>query len=277
MGRIELAALLCAAAACGGGSGGRSEPGGAALLDPPSGTKDTISVSARLEASREALLFGSGRVEAVLVEEGDSVIAGQVLVSLSGDRLAEGAVASGARTEEAAGIAAENSRLDYRRCLSLYEAGAISELDLEGARIAMEAAEAAYAAARAGLSGAVSGRNAYVVQAPFDGVVGRVWAGKGMTCGAEPLLMLTGGDGFVARVLLPEYALGSIEPGMEAWFETTAVPGERFPGTVSSVSPGIDPVTCLLPATVSVSDPGGRLVPGLYGTVSILPGRSGSG
>ncbi len=270
--RTELAALLLAAAACGGGPGApNSRPGDAVSCDHSSSEADTIRVSARLEAAQEALLFGSGRVQTVNVDEGDSVLPGQVLVSLSGDAVAEGAVSSSARVVEAARVAAENARLDYRRCLSLFEAGAISELELEGARTALEAAEAALAAAIAGLSGAVSGRNASVVQAPFEGVVGRVWASEGGMAGTDPILMLTGGSGFVARVLLPEYSIGSVRPGAEAWFETSALPGERFAGVVTTVSPGIDPVTNLLPLTVSIEDHGNLLVPGLYGTVSIVP------
>lgn len=274
MSRPDFTAFLVLLFACCGS--GREQAGKApaeSMCIDGGVAPDTISASCRLEAGNEGLLFGSGRILEVHVVEGDSVLAGQVLVTLSTDAVAEGAVTAGVREIEAARVAVENARLGYQRASSLFQAGAISELELDGALTAMQAAEAEYAAARAGLSSAVSGRSASVVQAPFDGVVGKVWAGEGSMAGNDPLLMITGGSGFVARVLLPEYFIGSVEPGAEAWFETIAVPGERFDGFVTSVSPGIDPVSRLLPVTVSIEDHGDLLVPGLYGTVSILSGR----
>jgi membrane fusion protein, multidrug efflux system len=232
-------------------------------------TSAVVTAGARLEAASEAILFGGGRIVEVLVEEGDSVSAGQLLVSLSGDAVVQGAVSAGHAGFEAASLAAENRRLDYQRCLELFDAGAISELELEGARTSLEAAEAACGAARAGLSGAVSGRSASVVQAPFDGVIGRIWADEGCLAGAEPLLMMTGGEGFRVRVLLPEREIGRISAGGPATFTSTALPGLEFEGTVSSVSPALDPVTLLLPVEAVFLDSTGTLVPGLYGTVAI--------
>jgi RND family efflux transporter MFP subunit len=267
-----LALLLVACA--GPGPGEQSDAAEADRQAEGAVTPAAVTAPARLEASREALLFGGGRIEEVLVEEGDSVIAGQLLVSLSGDAVVEGAVSASHEGLAAASLSAENRRLDYERCLELYDAGAISELELEGARAALEAAEAAFGAARAGLSGAVSGRTASVVQAPFDGVVGRIWANEGSLAGSEPLLMITGGGGFRARVLLPERELGRLSVGDPAVFSSTALPGMQIEGRVSSVSPALDPVTLLLPVEAVFTDSTGLLVPGLYGTVSIEPGAT---
>jgi membrane fusion protein, multidrug efflux system len=237
--------------------------------DSASGEPSEVAVSARLESEDEALLFGSGRVTCIHVEEGDFVQSGQILVSLSGDAVVDGAVVAGRATADAARIEADNSERQLQRCLELFEAGAISEQDLEGARASAAAAGAMYRATMAEYAGSTSGRDASIVQAPFPGVVGRVWAREGSIAGQEPLLMLTGGEGFVARALLPERFLGTIEAGAPARFETEALPGTGFEAQVVSVSPSIDPVTCLLPVTVSISDPDGRLASGLYGTIFI--------
>jgi len=228
----------------------------------------TLSVSVRIEAEQEALLFGSGRITGVVVAEGDTVSEGSLLIGLSGDRAATGAVAASLGQLESATIAARNSANDWERCTDLYDAGAVSAADLQGAETAMIAAEAALRAARAGASGALSGQRASSVEAPFDGVVGRVWAREGALAGEEPLLMITGGDGCIARALLPERAAGWIAPGDVLLFTTSAVPGGRFEATVSSVAASIDPVTCLLPVTVRISDPDDLLSPGLYGILS---------
>jgi RND family efflux transporter MFP subunit len=268
-----MAAILALLSCRGGDAVPPASVSGQAPSEPTQTGAGEVIVSVRLESESEALLFGSGRITGIFVEEGDSVFSGQSLVSLSGDAVVDGAVSAGREGVEAAGIAAANGRMDYQRCSDLYEAGAISELDLEGARTAMTAADAQYSAARAELSGAVSGRDASIVQAPFPGVIGRVWAREGCLAGSEPLVMITGGEGYLIRALLPERELGSVAPGDSAWFETGAVPGMRFSGSVTTVSPGIDPVTCLLAVTLAIEDPDGLLAPGLYGSAGIA--RSG--
>lgn len=276
--RIGILAALLLLCACGGrrpeaGSGSvvPAVPGGA------SGGTGLISASVRVEACDEALLFGSGRVTGVFVEEGDSVAAGQVLVGLSGDALVDGAVSAGLSGVEAARVEASNAEAAFRRCSELYEAGALSSEQMEGAETAMLASRSALQAARAGLYGALSGRSASTVDAPFDGVVGRVWAREGLMSGSGPLVMVTGGEGYVLRALLPERCIGALGVGDPATFETQALPGESFGGVVTSVSPGIDPVTGLLPLTVTIDDPSGMLFPGIYGTVRMDAGAERGG
>lgn len=272
--RFILCAALLAACACGGREPAAARESAQPVPEnaDPGGEISVISASVRVEACDEALLFGSGRVTGVFVEEGDSVAAGQILVGLSGDALVDGAVSAGLSGVDAAGVEASNAEAAYRRCSELFEAGALSSEQMEGAETAMLASRSALQAARAGLYGALSGRSASTVDAPFDGVVGRVWASEGMMAGSEPLVMVTGGEGFVLRALLPERYIGSFGIGAQARFETSALPGEVFGGAVTSVSPAIDPVTGLLPVTVTLDDPSGSLFPGIYGTVRIDPG-----
>jgi membrane fusion protein, multidrug efflux system len=271
---IFFTAALLIILACGGEDASQSySDSGEPSQDSASAGPPEVAVSARLESDHEALLFGSGRVTGVFVAEGDSVESGQILVSLSGDAVMAGAVAASRANADAARIEAENGERDLQRCLELFEAGAISEQDLDGARTSAVAAGAMYRAALAEVSGSSSGRDASILQAPFSGVAGRVWAREGGIAGAEPLVMLTGGDGFVVRALLPERFLGTIEAGAPARFETEAIPGISFEGQVLSVSPSIDPVTCLLPVTLGITDQDGRLASGLYGMISIFPSQ----
>ena len=273
--RIGICAVLLLLCAC----GGREPAAGPESAQPAAESRNAggeslfISASVRVEACDEALLFGSGRVTGVFVEEGDSVTAGQVLVGLSGDALVDGAVAAGLSGLESARVEASNAEADYERCRELFEAGALSSEQMEGAETALLASRSALQAARSDLYGALSGRTASTVDAPFDGIAGRVWAGEGMMAGNDPLVMVTGGGGFVLRALLPERSIGVVGEGEQARFVTSALPGESFTGTVTSVSPGIDPVTGLLPVTVTLDDTSGVLFPGIYGTVRIEAGE----
>ncbi len=276
MGRRSLLAAALALLSCGGGDAGApaAERQGSAVVDSSRGSETFVTTSVRIEAGSEALLFGSGRITGVFVEEGDHVSPGQILIGLSGDLLVENAVASGAGELQAAGAVALNSERTFERCSELFEVGALSAMELEGAETAMLAARASLREARAGYEGALSGRSASTVQAPFSGFVGRVWAQEGNLAAGEPLLMITGGEGYIARALLPEREFGRIREGNAAVFESSTLPGIRFEGIVTGVSSTIDPVSCLLPVTVRISDADSLLAPGLYGSLTIqsIPG-----
>ena len=108
--------------------------------------------SARVEGLEEALIYAlsPGKVEEVLVSEGDSVIAGQRVVRLNTDQQASAGTASAVAGISAAQANVDNASSNYRRMQSLYEAGAASEQQLESALASMEAAQAQLSQARAG-------------------------------------------------------------------------------------------------------------------------------
>lgn len=277
MRRRSLLAALLLAAAC--GARGLPDPretgtaGDGPVPADPGGS--SVVAWGRIGTGREALLYGSGRVTAVEVSVGDSVRAGQVLVTLSGDAASDAALSAAAAALEAARIDAARAGADCLRCAGLYEAGAVSELELECARAAARAADAALSAAVAGTVSAAAGRDAGLVEAPFDGTVSRVDAAEGSMAGRGPLVVLVGEGAPELEILLPEREMSRIAPGCAAEFETAALPGRTFAGIVVSVSPSPDPVTFLLPVTVRLDDPEGLLATGLYGTVRILTAGPG--
>jgi RND family efflux transporter MFP subunit len=261
--------LVLLAVACAGGDGA-DEPVEVTVTTASRGrVARTVRASARLEAGREALLFGSGRVTDCAVEEGDTVRAGQTLVSLSGDEAAAEAGRAARRRLEAAGLELENARADLQRAQRLHESGAVSRSELEGAETAVEAARAARDAARARLAAAEASAEASTVKAPFGGVVGRVWARRGMLAGDGPLVHMVGPEDLRCRLMLPRSYAGSIGPGAEATFRTSSAGLPELRGSVTEVSPGLDPQTGLLPVTVSFPD-GSRAASGLVGTVSVV-------
>ncbi len=272
MHRSRILLILLALTACDRAEPEQAIPDHAENSSPGFGPEVSTSGCTRLEASNEALLFASGRILSVLVSEGDTVAANQTLVVLSGDRTMQTTASATSRAVEAATLALGNAEAEYGRCLELYEAGAISLQALEGAEAVLRSAEAAGSEARAADAGARAGAVATRVEAPFDGVVGRVWARVGDSAGSEPVLMITGGSGYRALLLLPEREMGRIGTGDRAVFATSALPGMVFEGIVVAVAAALDPVTCLLPVTVRFEDPEGLMAPGLYGTVTVFPG-----
>ena len=228
--------------------------------------------SARLEGEEEALIYAStmGRIEEVLVSEGDSVTSGQHLVRLDTDQQTTAGTSSAIASVNAARANADNALNDYERMLSLFDAGAVSQQQLDGARVAAEAATAQLRQAEAGYSQARSVQNNAVISAPFSGRIGRIWAREGNMSSGNPLLSISGSSGIVARILLPERDIYYLSPGLPAYVSVTALDGRSIPGVVTSVSPSVDPVSGLVSVQVAFDDTEGVLRPGMTGRVSVL-------
>ena len=271
MGRWRAAAIFAAFLACACSEGkGSGEPTEVTVATVTRGrVVETVEVSARLEAGREALLFGSGRVVEVAVSEGDTVSEGQMLVDLSGDLAAAEAMQAARMELAAAETEMGNARRDLERAASLHASGAVSLQELEGAGTAVVAARAAVDGARARLAAAEAFAVASTVNAPFGGVVGRVWARRGALAGEAPLVQLVSRGALQARLLIPRRYAGRIRTGAEAAF---AASGSSFPelaASVSCVAAGLDPESGLLPVTLTFpAHPG--IPPGLMGSVSIV-------
>jgi RND family efflux transporter MFP subunit len=58
--------------------------------------------------------------------------------------------------------------------------------------------------------------------------------------------------------------------GQAAYVEVDALPGRRFEGKVTRLSPGFDPLTRTLEAEVRIANSGGELRPGMYGRAGIV-------
>jgi len=238
----------------------------------PSTISSEVYANTRLEGAQEALIFASipGTVQEVLVTEGDEIEAGARLVRMDTDQQVNAGTTAALASVSAARANAENARANYSRMQSLYEAGALSEQELDGIGVALEAAEAQLNQAYAGYTQARSTRdNAWIV-APFSGKVGRVWARAGNMSGSSPLVSISGNTGVVAKILLPESDIFSLETGQAAYVTVPAMNHQSIPGIVTAVAPTVDPVSGQVSAEVRFDDTENLLRPGLSGRVSII-------
>ncbi len=271
----SLALLILALTACGPPAGEGEEQRVVRVriqIMEPSTISSEVYANTRIEGAQEALIYASmgGTVEEVLVSEGDEIEAGARLVKMDTDQQVNAGTSSALASVSAARANAENARSNFSRMETLYEAGALSAQELDGVRVALEAAEAQLRQAQAGYTQARSTRdNAWII-APFSGRVGRVWARAGNMSGQNPLLSISGNGGVVARVLLPESDIFDLAAGLPAYVTVPAVDYQSVPGVVTSVSPSVDPVSGQVSAEVRFDDPENILRPGFSGRVSII-------
>ena len=111
--------------------------------------------------------------------------------------------------------------------------------------------------------------------APVDGVVGELGVREGMnvTPGAT-LFRLNGLATVWVNVDVPEALAGAVRPGAAVTVAVPAYPGEKFAGRVAAVLPEVNAATRTLKARVELRNPGGRLKPGMFATVSVAPAQA---
>ncbi|MEN8164577.1 MAG: efflux RND transporter periplasmic adaptor subunit [Acidobacteriota bacterium] len=217
----------------------------------------TLRFSATLEAERDVQVFAEAtrRVVKLLVEEGDTVRKGQLLVNLQDE-------------EQRSALAKATSQLDQRRRefdrqKNLFDQKLVSEqvfIDAEyqfdQARLAFEDAqrELAYTEVRAAISGIVTERS--VNLGDFVSV-------------NQPLFRIVDFNSIVARIYVPEQELPRLERLQPARLTADALGGLVFSGAIDRISPVVDPGTGTIKVTVATPLQKG-LRPGMYVQVELV-------
>lgn len=184
-----------------------------------------------LEADSEALVTAraAGEIRQIHVEEGDRVKAGDLLVTLDGERLRLAAVESRARLAKL--------EQEYRRQVELHEKGLVASVNFEDLKFSLDAERAAFKLAEL--------RYSYTrITAPIDGVVTARLVKPGQFLNeSDPVLQVTDPDSMIARIRVPQSELGKFALGQQATLSFDALPGLQQPAVVSRISPTVDPGT----------------------------------
>lgn len=216
------------------------------------------SGTAPIEAHEEATVVAKvgGEVRQIFVEEGDSVQAGQVLARLDGDRLRLTLAQTDANLRKL--------ERDYKRTLELADKGLVPKSTAENTKYDLDALRAGYDSARLELS--------YTeIRAPINGVISARKIKVGNTIGPnDPTFTVTDLDPLLAFVHVPEKEFRKLAPGQNAEVVIDALGGTRFVGTISRISPTVDPQTGTFRARVEVPDATRTLKPGMFARVNIV-------
>jgi membrane fusion protein (multidrug efflux system) len=246
----------------------------AAIIEPEAVTPISVA-TAEILANRQSHMRSetAGRVVDVLVEAGDRVEEGQVLLRLDVGRPASATQAANAAVAQSEARLTQAER-ELGRTKKLVKTGGLPEQRLDDAQDAVRLASAARDAARAEARLARRGLTDAVVRAPFAATVVErtVELGEYLAPGS-PLLTLADTSLLKARVLLDPREAIDVTVDSEATVSVHARPGEVFSGKVVRVGEVIDPRTRRLPVEVELDDHGGRLRPGLVARFSVVTGE----
>lgn len=221
-----------------------------------------ITASGMAAAFRRATLSArvAGQVREVAVRENDPVDSDAFLIQID-------------TTEFALALARANSsltgaRADYEQIVLFDDEIADPEVRAERARVARS---------RSGLDEAtVSVREAELslswtrISAPFAGRIADLQVVPGQyVAQAEELVTIVELDPIKVEAQVLEGEIGLLEEGRRATMTFAAFPGETFTGTVETINPVIDLETRSARVTVLLPNPGGRIKPGMYASVSL--------
>lgn len=244
----------------GGGGGERAAPVTAAAPEAREVTESFETVGTVLaRRSIELRPPAEGEVVEVAQASGARVEAGDLIFRLD-DRSERAAV------DRARATVAE-TRSDFERNQELQGSNVVSEANLEASR-------AAYERAQAELRQAENLLDDRTVEAPFEGVLGLLDLDPGER--VDPSTVVTTLDDIASvhvEFAAPERLYAAVEPGQAVTLASASYEDRVFEGRVEVVAPRIDEATRGFDARARVPNEEGRLVPGMFLSVSLILDR----
>lgn len=208
----------------------------------------------------------TGRIVEVKFKENDQVKAGDILFKL------DDATYRSDVQQNAAKLA--NVSANYSRNQQLYTKGAVSKMIMDESEMNYLVALAAYGKSSDSLADTV-------ITAPIDGlVIGEpTKAGQTVAPGVStPMILMTIGDMSSVRIgaLVDESDIGRVKDGQRVTFTVDSYQNEEFEGYVQLISRKSVTQQSVIYYTVyiKVSDPKGKLLPGMTARTNILIAES---
>ncbi len=262
-----LLGLVCAVlAACKVDSTGKEAAAAHAVpVEAVATSRRAISASytgvATLEADSEAEVAAKipGVLVRLLVEEGDTVVAGQPLAKLDDESPRLNLAKAEATLRKL-----EN---DYRRSSEMFERKLLSVEQNDKIRFDLQTQRATHDLARLELSWTT-------ITAPIGGVISRRMAKVGNYIQLnQALFRIDNFDPLLAVLNVPERELHTLAPGQLVGMRVDSIPEVRFEGRIQRISPVIDAATGTFRVTCEFRDAGKRLKSGMFGRLDIAYGR----
>jgi membrane fusion protein, multidrug efflux system len=198
----------------------------------------------------------AGRITDIMFTPGASVKAGSPLVQLF-DGPEQGDLASFKAQATGASLA-----LDRAKQLAARQFGPQSTVD---------ATQATYDQAVAGIAKTEAIISQKLVRAPFDGELGvrRVEVGQFLNAGTQ-IVTLTDLSVLYANFTVPERASAALKVGQTVRVSVDAYPGQTFDGKITTIEPQIAADTRNIRVQATIANPDHILKPGMFTTTTVV-------
>lgn len=235
----------------------------------------TYPAESLVEATRQATIAAqvTGRITQVMVDAGDKVTRGQVLMRIDEREASQGVVAAQANVAQAQ-AELTNAKAAVDRTRNLREKNFVSQAALDQAEAAYRSAAAQLKAAEAGRGQAGTARSFTTITSPLTGVVAQRLAEQGeMASPGRPLLSVFEPGDLRVVASIPQYRLADLPAALQARIEfperklwVDALRVERLP--VADTRTHTVRLRVYLPDNV----PG--VVPGMFARVHLVLGTA---
>lgn len=193
----------------------------------------------------------SGIIDEILVNVGDRVSKGQLLVKMDPTQYTTTKLTY-------ANLGVEMSRME-----ALKAAGSISQQIYDQTKTQYEQLKEQLA---------LYEKNTFV-RADFAGVISARNFEPGELCAGQPILQLTQINKLKAYINVQENYFPYLKNGMKLTIVSDIYPGKQFPATVEMVYPTIDPSSHTFTVKVTIPNASETLRPGMYVSTSISVGK----
>ncbi|HSH51571.1 MAG TPA: efflux RND transporter periplasmic adaptor subunit [Bacteroidales bacterium] len=217
----------------------------------------TIEYTANLVAFKEIHYppASPGRIDHILVEEGDRISKGQVLVEMDKTQLNQ------------AKAQYENAKFNFQSTDTLYQLGSASEQQYEAVKMQYEMAKSQYNFAK---------ENSILIS-PIDGIItgkyfedGELYSGAPNTPVGKPaVLSLMQINPLKAKVSISQRYFPSMKKGMKAKITSDIYPDKIFEGKVNKIYPTIDAATRTFLTELIINNDDEILRPGMFTSIEI--------
>ncbi|RTE87518.1 MULTISPECIES: efflux RND transporter periplasmic adaptor subunit [Gammaproteobacteria] len=220
--------------------------------------RQTSSLSSRITA----------RVAEVLVNAGDSVQAGDVLLRLENDDLSA-RVRQQQQALAAAQARVNEARTSFQRVEALVAERLLPQAALDEARASKDTSEAELNGAREALSEAQTSESFSVITAPYSGIISErsVYTGDIATPGMR-LVSMYAPTSLRLEVHVSESILSELQLGDTLTADLTAIDASMR-AVVTEIEPAADPGSRSFTVKLELADTAG-LYPGMYGQISVV-------
>ncbi len=200
-----------------------------------------------------------GRIESITKDEGETVEAGELIVTLVKSDLDAAVIAAESAVAEA--------EADFERVEALLKEGGVSRKMLEGARAALDAARALEQAARVEVEDTM-------LRAPTSGIISlRLNEPGELAKWGDTMLEIVDIDRVEVACNVPEKHITSIKTGMQVSARLDALPGRVLRSKVERINPVADPTSRLFTVILLLDNPGHLIRPGMYAELEFVMER----
>ena len=229
---------------------------------------DIITLTTTVEADKINNISSNSpnRIKQILVDEGMMVAKGQKLVVLDDVNTDSYRIqVDNARAN------LRNVEINYNRALELFKIGGGTKQQVDQMELQLVNARNALASAERTLRNMTENT---VLVSPVAGVVtARNYDPGDMTSG-QPILTVGTVNPVKIVVNVNESDFSKVKKGMPAEVNLESYPDERFEGTVTMVAPTVDAASRTFGVEITVPNPGGKILPGMFGRVDLNLGNA---